>query len=601
MSQFPGRRALGGVLAAAALLVLTGAAPGPEARATVDEAKAFIDKADAQLLELSVKQSRAQWVQENFITDDTEELAADANKEYIAANMELAKQAKRFDGLPLPPDVQRRFLLLKLSLTLPAPADPKEQTELTQLAAKLDGMYGKGRYNGKDLTALSRTLATGRNYDEMLDAWRGWRTVSPPMRPHYTRFVALANKGAKDLGFADMGALWRAGYDMPPAEFSAELERLWTQVKPLYDALHAHVRASLAKQYGAGHVPEGGLIPAHLLGNMWSQEWGNIYPLVAPANADRGYDVTELLKAKSADHLGMVRYGEGFFTSLGFEPLPKTFWDRSLFVKPRDRDVVCHASAWDVDQDQDLRIKMCIEINEESFVTIHHELGHNFYQRAYRQLPYLFRNGANDGFHEAIGDSIALSITPRYLKQVGLLAAEPAPGGDLGFLMKQALDKVAFLPFGLLIDQWRWKVFSGEITPANYNASWWELVRKYQGIDSPVPRSESDFDPGAKYHVAANVPYTRYFLARVLQFQFHRALCREAGYSGPLHQCSIYGNKAAGERLQSMLAMGLSKPWPDALQALSGERQMDATAILDYFAPLKTWLDEQNKGQKCGW
>jgi peptidyl-dipeptidase A len=443
-------------------------------------------------------------------------------------------------------------------------------------------------------------MAESRNEAELLDVWRGWHAIAPPMKPKYERFVVLADQGARDLGYEDNGAYWRSNYDMPADAFAAELDRLWTQVRPLYEALHAHVRASLAKAY-PGKVPEKGLIPAHLLGNIWAQQWGNIYPLVGvPANGP-GYDLTELLKAKKVDELEMVRYGERFFTSLGFDPLPPTFWERSLFKKPRDRDVVCHASAWDVDNDLDLRIKMCIDITGEDFVTIHHELGHNFYQRAYRHQPFLFRDGANDGFHEAIGDTIALSVTPGYLQKVGLLATPPGNEGDLEFLMRMALDKVAFLPFGLLVDQWRWKVFSGEVTPGRYNSAWWELRRKYQGVDAPVARTEADFDPGAKYHVAANVPYMRYFLAHILQFQFHRAACRQAGFTGPLHQCSIYANKEVGKKLDTMLAMGKSRPWPEALYAMTGERQIDATAILDYFAPLKKWLDEQNKGRTLGW
>jgi peptidyl-dipeptidase A len=471
----------------------------------------------------------------------------------------------------------------------------------------MEGTYGKGKYcrgaggtDCLDVNAVTKIMAESRNYDELLDVWRGWHTISPPMKSRYERFVSLANQGARDLGYKDLGAYWRSNYDMPADAFSAELDRLWAQVRPLYEALHAHVRASLAKAY-PGKVPEKGPIPAHLLGNIWAQQWGNVYPLVGVPAAGPGYDLTELLKAKKVDEKEMVRYGERFFTSLGFAPLPPTFWERSLFVKPRDRDVVCHASAWDVDNDQDLRIKMCIEINGEDFVTIHHELGHNFYQRAYRTQPFLFRQGANDGFHEAIGDTIALSVTPGYLQKVGLLGSPPGNEGDLEFLMRMALDKVAFLPFGLLVDQWRWKVFSGEVPPARYNAAWWELRRKYQGVEAPVPRTEQDFDPGAKYHVPANVPYMRYFLAHILQFQFHRAACREAGFTGPLHQCSIYASKEAGARLDRMLAMGQSRPWPEALYAMTGERQIDATAILDYFAPLKKWLDEQNKGRTLGW
>ncbi len=417
--------------------------------------------------------------------------------------------------------------------------------------------------------------------------------------------MELSNKGARELGFKDTGALWRSKYDMPPDDFAKELDRLWEQVRPLYLSLHTYVRTKLREKYGPDAVPEKGPIPAHLLGNIWAQDWSNVYPMVAPASSDPGFDLTSILNSRKIDPLQMVRNGEAFFTSLGFEKLPETFWKRSLFVKPRDRDVVCHASAWDVDNVNDLRIKMCIEINETHFITSHHELGHNFYQRAYNRQPILFRDSANDGFHEAIGDTIALSVTPEYLVKLGFINKVPDPSKDLGLLMRRALEKVAFLPFGLLIDQWRWKVFNGEITPQNYNKAWWDLRLKYQGIAPVGNRGEDDFDPGAKYHVPANVPYTRYFLADILQFQFHRALAQSAcpaqGSATPLHRCSIYDNKEAGRKIQAMLALGVSKPWQDALAEITGSRQMDATAILDYFAPLKKWLDEQNKGKPVGW
>jgi peptidyl-dipeptidase A len=435
-----------------------------------------------------------------------------------------------------------------------------------------------------------------------LEVWRGWHGTAPPTKPLYARFVELTNEGARELGYTDVGAMWRSKYDMPPEAFAPEVDRLWKQVKPLYDSLHCFVRWNLTKRYGAGLVPPGKPIPAHLLGNIWAQEWSNIYDLVSPASSDPGFDLTKILEARhDIDAIGMVKIGEHFFTSLGFAPLPKTFWKRSLFTKPRDREVVCHASAWDIDDEDDLRVKMCIDKTADYFTTIHHELGHNFYQRAYKHQPFLYKNSANDGFHEAVGDTIALSVTPKYLVQIGLLDTEPPPSADLGLLLRDALDKIAFLPFGIMIDKWRWKVFSGQVRPANYNQAWWDLRLEYQGIAPPSPRSEDDFDPGAKYHIAANVPYTRYFLARILQFQFHRALCDVAGQKGPLNRCSIYGNQKAGARLKQMLEMGQSRPWPDALEAITGQRRMDATAILDYFAPLKRWLDEQNRGQTCGW
>lgn len=576
---------------------------------TATDAKKFIQAAEAKLLTLNIEQQRASWVKENFITPDTEALEAAAFENLVNTQMQLAAEAAKFRALTLPPDLQRKLELLKTTITIPAPSDAKKAAEMAEIVTSLGGMYGAGKYcpDGADkpclaLGELSDRLATSRDPKVLLDAWTGWRTISPPMRAKYSRFVELANEGARDLGYKDVGALWRAKYDMAPEAFAAELDRLWGQVKPLYTALHCYVRRKLQSTYGKEAVPEGKPIPAHLLGNMWSQAWSNVYPLVAPQGADPGYDVTQLLAAKKVDEKELVRYGERFFTSLGFEPLPATFWERSLFKKPADRDVVCHASAWDIDFDKDVRLKMCITVGDEDFVTVHHELGHNYYQMAYREQPFLFRDSANDGFHEGIGDTLALSVTPEYLVKIGLLDKVPSnPNGDIGLLMKTALDKVAFLPFGLLIDQWRWSVFSGQIPPERYNQAWWELVQKYQGVAAPVARSEANFDPGAKYHVPANVPYTRYFLAAILQFQFHRELCRTAGYSGPLHRCSIYGNQAAGKKLATMLEMGLARPWPDALEAVAGSKQMDATAIVDYFAPLKKYLDEQNKGQQCGW
>lgn len=570
------------------------------------EAKAFVEEAEARILKLAEAAGHAGWVQATYITHDTEILAAKASEELINAGVEYAKQATRYDKLKLSPDIARKMRLLKLGLTLAAPADPKESEEVTRIAVSLESRYGKGKYCREgtdkclDVGAITKIMAESRDPKELLDVWKGWHTISPPMRPEYERFVVLANKGARELGFADTGAMWRSKYDMPPDEFAKEVDRLWEQVKPLYLSLHTYVRSRLREKYGNA-VPEKGPLPAHLLGNIWAQDWLNVYELVAPKGADRGYDLTQILKAKNVDAKEMVRYGERFFTSLGFKPLPETFWERSLFTKPRDREVVCHASASDIDNVEDLRIKMCIDITAEDFSTIHHELGHNIYQRAYNRQSGLYRDSANDGFHEAVGDTIALSITPDYLVKVGLLDKAPDASKDIGLLLSRALDKVAFLPFGLLIDQWRWKVFSGEITPANYNQAWWELRRKYQGVAPDAPRGEEFFDPGAKYHVPANVPYTRYFLADILQFQFHRALARAAGCTTPLHRCSIYGNEAAGKKLAAMLELGISRPWPDALEVLSGQRQMDATAIRDYFAPLQKWLDEQNKGKPIGW
>ncbi len=588
---------------AATLALLAGcAAPRP----TAADAKAFIDNAEQKLFGVNVDSGRADWIKSTYITDDTEDISAKLDQRAIDAQVEDAKQSTRFGGLTLDPVTARKIQLLKLGLTIATPSDPAEAEELTRIVSGMEGTYGKGKWcpNGpqscKDIEDLTKLMADNRDAKELLAAWSGWHAISKTMRKDYTRYVALANKGAQQLGFKDNGAMWRSKYDMAPDDFAKELDRLWDQVKPLYLSLHAYVRNRLHAKYG-DIVPANGPIPAYLLGNMWAQDWSNIYPLVAPPNSDPGYDTTALLKKHNVDAIGMVKYGENFFKSLGFAPLPQTFWERSMFVKPRDREVVCHASAWDIDLADDVRLKVCLQITGEDFLVVHHELGHNFYQRAYDKQPFLFRDSANDGFHEAIGDTIALSVTPEYLVKIGLLDKAPDTSKDLGLLMRKALEKIAFLPFGLVIDQWRWKVFSGEIRPENYNQTWWDLRLKYQGVAPPPGRTEGDFDPGAKYHVAANVPYMRYFLADILQFQFHRALSQTAGCTEPLNRCSIFDNKAAGGRLNSMLEMGASRPWQDALEKIAGSRQMDASAIRDYFAPLQKWLDEQNRDKPTGW
>lgn len=588
----------------ALLIAMAACRRGP----TVEEARRFLERVEAELLELANEASRAAWVQSTYITLDTEALAAKANERYITAAVRYAKEAARYEKLPLPEDLRRKIHLLKLATTLPAPSNPALAAEMTRLAAALESAYGKGKYcPGGDQTKclnideITRIMASSRDAKQLYEVWNGWHSIAPPMKKDFARLVEIANQGARELGFADTGAMWRSGYDMPPDEFSRELDRLWEQVKPLYEQLHAYVRWKLREKYGPSVVPEKGPIPAHLLGNIWAQQWDNLYPMLAPAGADPGYDLTAILKRRNTTPVEMVRYGERFFTSLTFEPLPPTFWERSMFTRPRDRDVVCHASAWDVDNVDDLRIKMCIEINADDFNTIHHELGHNFYQRAYNRQPFLFRAGANDGFHEAVGDTIALSITPEYLVKIGLLDRAPDASKDLGLLLARALDKVAFLPFGLLIDQWRWKVFSGEVKPDQYNRAWWELRRRYQGVAPQGERGEEYFDAGAKYHVPANVPYTRYFLAHILQFQFHKALSDIAGCRAPVHRCSIYGNTEAGRRLKEMLEMGASRPWQEAMEKITGTRQMDAGAIRAYFKPLEDWLVEQNRGKPVGW
>jgi peptidyl-dipeptidase A len=579
--------------------------------ALIAEAKKFVAEMDGELRKLYVDASQAQWNNETDITKEHEDAASKAGAEQAKGITRLIKAAKKFEPIldKLDPDTKRQLVLLKFS-GQPAPDDPAKADELAKIATEMSSIYGKGKVcdggadgkNCKDLDALSKVLQTSRKPAELLAAWKGWHdNVGHAERDLFIKYVDLANEGARGVGFKDVASMWKSGYDMPEDAFEAETDRLFNQLKPLYTQLHCYTRTKLNKMYGDKIVPKNGTIPAHLLGNMWAQTWDYLYKELEPFPGQAPIDVSKKIEA-TLDDKKMVQMAEAFYTSLGFPALPATFWERSMFQKPKGKDAVCHASAWDVTFNDDLRIKMCINHNQEDLDTIHHELGHDMYYAAYYKKPILFQGGANDGFHEAIGDTVVLSMTPGYLKQKGLLdKVEANDKITINLQMKKALEKIAFLPWGLLVDKWRWDVFSGKVAPADYNKHWWELREKYQGISAPVERAATDFDPGAKYHVPANVPYMRYFLAAVLQFQFHRALCKKAGFTGPLHECSIYNNKEAGKAYWAMLEKGASQPWQDTLAELTGSREMDATAILEYFAPLQKWLEEQNKGQTCGW
>lgn len=607
-----------GLLAASLMGCKADITIGDEAKSS-ESPEEFVARVNSELRVLGDEGAKTAWIAATYITDDTQALNAASSEKFLAYSSKTIEETKGLDLNGADAKTLRAINIIKTGSTLPAPNDADKRAELAKIMSGLGATYGKGKYcpdgeaSCKTLGELSNTLATSRDYDEQLEAWKGWRTISPVMKKDYARFVELSNEGAQELGFENTGDLWKSGYDMTSAEFEAESEKLWNQVKPLYDELHCYTREKLVEKYGEDKVSKAGPMPAHLMGNMWSQQWGEIYDLVEPYPGVAEFDVSAALKAIPIDGateqdkkmnkaVKMVEMAEDFFVSMGLPELPGSFYKKSLFLKPRDRDVVCHASAWPMDGKDDVRIKMCIEPTSEEFTTIHHELGHIYYYLMQKELPPLFQSGAHDGFHEGIGDTLTLSMTPDYLQQIGLVeSVEKNEQAIVNQQMKLALDKIAFLPFSKLVDQWRWDVFAGKTTPDTYNADWWKLRTKYQGIVPPVERTEADFDPGAKYHIPGNTPYTRYFLARILQFQFHKSLCETAGFTGPLHECSIYGNKEVGKRLGDMLAMGASEPWPNAMEAITGEREMDGSAIIEYFDPLMTYLKKENAGKTCGW
>ncbi|MBK6351054.1 MAG: M2 family metallopeptidase [Proteobacteria bacterium] len=593
-------------LAAAVAIALCAVAPvGNAAAETGDE---FVARLNREFADIYRELNAAGWTQATYITVDTQWLSARANERFLAAFSRAVEESKQFDGKPMSAASRRAIDLLRQGVAAPAPDDPAKRAELATILAGMEAKYGEARYckdGGKDCrdeVQLKTVLEESRNYDELLDAWKGWHDQARGLRPDYVRFTDLANEGARTLGYKDLGAMWRSGYDMPADDFTREAARLYQQVEPLYKDLQCYARGRLAAKYGEDKVPAGKPIPAHLFGNMWAQQWDAAYDIFEPYPGVSQLDVDSALVAQNYDSVRMAKSAEAFYQSIAFPALPATFWERSMLSQPRDRNVQCHASAWHMDGKDDVRIKMCTRPTFEELQTIYHEMGHVYYYLGYKDQPFMFQNGAHDGFHEAIGDTVTLSMTPAYLAQIGLVPeSKPSKEAVINQQMKMALEKIAFLPFGKMIDEWRWQVFSGQVKPENYNAAWWALREKYQGIRPPVARTEADFDPGAKYHIPGNTPYTRYFLSFILQFQFQKALCDAAGFKGPLSECSVYGNEEAGRRFAAMLAKGASQPWQDTLYELTGTRQMDGSALIEYFEPLRGWLREQNKGETCGW
>ncbi len=573
-------------------------------------ARELVERVNTEAYNRRREASAAAWVAATYINDDSQLLAAKAQERDLAYQAGVLNEARRYADADLDPDTRRAIGIMLTDNTVLPPARAAEQAELTQISARLEAHYGSAKAcvdpakpeSCRDLLALSKVLTESRDPAALRQAWIDWHDTASKQKQDFQRLAELMNAGAREYGFKDSGDLWRAGYDMPAEDLALETERLWSQVQPLYASLQCYVRTRLNQHYGDTEVPGNGLIPGHVLGNMWQQDWSAIYPLVEPYPGVASLDVNGGLRKAGYDAVRLTRAAEGFYTSLGMPGLPESFWDKSMLTRPADREVQCHASAWDIDMKGDVRIKMCIEPDEENLRTIYHELGHVYYYLAYHDQPPLFQTGAHDGFHEAIGDAVLLSLTPGYLAGIGLIdAPEQSHQALINAQMKLALEKIAFLPFGKLIDQWRWGVFDGSIAPHRYNASWWELKARYQGVAPPVARGEEFFDAAAKYHVPANTPYTRYFLAHILQFQMHRELCRASGFDGPLHECSIYQSKAAGARFSAMLGKGASQPWQQTMKEFSGADEMDASAVIDYFEPLSKWLAKQNEGQRCGW
>lgn len=611
-------------------------APAATAAPADAGAAAFLARVDAEYRRTWPETTAAQWLSTTDAGPDAQRLAELADARARARLDAWLAEAGRHDNASLPAAQRRQLDLLWRLDTAPAPPLPAQRDQMGRLAGRLEGGYAAAAACQaataacRPLPVLERVLADNRDYDAQLQAWRAWHDAAAPLHAPFRAFVALANAGARHRGQPDLGALWRSGYDMPPAQLEAEVERLWKQVAPLYGQLQCYAGRRLQEAYGRRGTLPGGLLPAHLLGDMWQQDWSNAWDLLQPYPQAASPDVTDALQRRRQGRLraalaqvpagdadarflagrdaaragaqDMARQAEAFYVSLGLPALPQSFWQRSQFVRPLERQALCEASAWDMDLAGDVRVRMCLAPNESDFLALVHEMGHLYYDLAYHAQPVLLQGGANDAFHEAVGDTAVLAMTPAWLHAAGLAGA---PGEDrratINAQMRIALSRLPRLPFALAMERWRWGVFDGTIAPAQDNRAWWALKARYQGVAPAAPRADDAFDPGAKYHVAANIPYLRYFLADVLQFQLHAALCRAAGQDGALQACSIAGNAEAGRRLQAMMARGASQPWQRTLQELTGQNDFDAAPMLEYFAPLSQWLAEQNRGRDCAW
>jgi len=589
--------------------------PGSELEA---KATAFVEDAEKQLEADAIEATFASWNYESNITDHNQQISLAAAKKSGLLVKKLGKEAQAFDLTQVKnEDVKRK---LKLMRNLGTSALPEAKLgRFNQLVSDMGSTYSKAKVTkrgGSDLWSLepelTEIMASSRDPDELQYYWEQWREKSGKMiKGNYHEYIDLYNEAAKLNGFSDASMMKVDPYESKT--FIQEMEDTWQGLKPLYEKLHAYVRNKLAAQY-PGKVQPGGALPAHLLGNMWAQQWNNIGDILKPYPSKPNLNVTGAMISQGWNQKKMFEKAEEFFTSMGLKPMPQEFWEGSILQKPEDgRDLTCHASAWDFYNGKDYRIKQCTRVNQEDFITVNHEMGHIQYYLQYSGQSYFYRTGANPGFHEGVADILSLAVgTAEYFQRLGLVGEEVDVADEetnINILFDMALERIAFLPFGYLVDKFRWDVYSGVTSKEEMNCHWWKLRNQIQGLEPPSKRSKDHFDPGAKYHVAGDVGYVRYFTAFIYEFQFYRAMCLQSGRyvpgdpKKPLHRCNFYGSVEAGDKLKEMLVLGASRPWKEAMMKMTGQPEMSTKAIREYFEPLEKWLDEQNSaaGVSVGW
>ncbi|KAM6291936.1 angiotensin-converting enzyme 2 [Porphyrio hochstetteri] len=584
------------------------------------EAQRFLEDFNRRVEDISYESSIASWNYNTNITEENANKMNEADSKWSAFYDEASRNASSFPLASIQDDLTR-LQIQSLQDRGSSNLSPEKYERLSTVLSKMSTIYSTGTVCKTTEPSeclvlepgLDIIMANSTDYHERLWAWEGWRAnVGRMMRPLYEEYVDLKNEIATLNNYSDYGDYWRANYEADYPEnykysrdqLIKDVEKTFEQIKPLYQQLHAYVRHRLEQFYGPEFISSTGCLPAHLLGDMWGRFWTNLYPLTVPYPAKPNIDVTSTMVLKKWDAMKIFKAAETFFDSIGLYKMTEGFWNNSMLTEPTDnRKVVCHPTAWDLGKG-DYRIKMCTKVTMDDFLTAHHEMGHIEYDMAYSKQPYLLRGGANEGFHEAVGEIMSLSAaTPQHLKSLDLL--EPTFQEDeeteINFLLKQALTIVGTMPFTYMLEKWRWMVFRGEITKEEWTKRWWEMKREIVGVVEPVLHDETYCDPAVLFHVSNDYSFIRYYTRTIYQFQFQEALCKAANHNGPLHTCDITNSTAAGTKLRELLELGRTKPWTQALENVTGEKYMNAAPLLHYFEPLYEWLQGNNSGRYIGW
>ncbi len=449
------------------------------------------------------------------------------------------------------------------------------------------------RLRGEEITPneIDALLRTSNDLDERLAVWEASKEVGPALKPGLLKLRDLRNQTVQALGYDDFFTYQVSDYGMSTFDMLTLTEQMVTQLRPLYREIHTWVRYELADRY---HAPVPQLIPAHWLPNRWAQDWGALVTV-------EGLDVTAALGERSPEWI--VRQGEAFYKSLGFDPLPESFYERSsLYPLPPGADYKknTHASAWHMDLGSDMRSLMSVETNREWWETTLHELGHIYYYQSYtrREVPLMLRGGANRAYHEGIGSLMGLASLQRsFLVNQGL-APEDAEVDQVAQLLQEALNYVVFIPFSAgAMTRFEHALYVEDLSPDRFNAKWWELVRLYQGVAPPAPRGEFYADALTKTHIN-NDPgqYYDYALSNALLFQLHNHIAQNILGQDP-HDTDYWGSEEVGKFLYELMAPGASRPWREVLQETTGQ-QLNAQAMIEYFQPLYEWLVQQNRGRE---